>query len=199
MRRAPHILVIEDDVETRELIVEELTEHGFAVTAAAAGREGLAAMQVRSPDLVLCDVMMPGMSGFELLEELTRDGRLHDGVPFVFLTALGSREDMLRGRRLGADDYITKPIDFDLLVEVIRARCAGIARTRHRIPAALTERELEMLTWVARGKSSADIAVIAGISERTVNFHVENAMHKLGVASRVQAVVQATRGGLIRP
>lgn len=192
------ILVIEDDDETRGLIAEELNDHGFTVVTAANGTAGLALLDTEKPALVLCDVGMPGMSGHDVLAELSeRDG--HDDVPFIFLTALSSREDMLRGRRMGADDYITKPIDFDLLAEVVKSRLVRVARSQHQPQPELSRREVEVLTWAGRGKSSADIAVILAITERTVNFHIENVMRKLGVNSRVQAVVQGTRLGLIRP
>ena len=73
---------------------------------------------------------MPAMSGFELLERLIALAPRFSKMPFVFLTALTDRDNELRGRRLGADDYVTKPIDFDLLATIISARLAGVARTR---------------------------------------------------------------------
>ena len=106
----------------------------------------------------------------------------------------------MHARQLGCDDYVTKPIDFELLVAIIRHRLAGATnRTLERTDFRLTDRELEALTWAARGKSSSDIAVILRISERTVNFHMDNAMRKLGVATRIQAAVKCAMLGLIRP
>jgi FixJ family two-component response regulator len=129
------------------------------------------------PDLVLCDVGLPAMSGFELLERLIElTPRLGRHSPFVFVTALCDRGSELRGRRLGADDYVTKPIDFDILETIIKARLAGVARTEVRPkPADLSDREMEMLTWVARGKTSAQIAGMLGLAKRTVDFHLDNA------------------------
>lgn len=195
----PRLLVIEDDPETRELIVEELVEAGFVVETAADGAAGLAAMLAAPPCLVLCDISMPVRSGFDLLGDLVRTHRALDHVPFVFLTALADRDTELRGRRMGADDFVAKPIDFDLLVEIIRARLSGSPARRRQPEVPLSARELEALTWVARGKSSADAAVLMGVAERTVNFHVENAMRKLEVGSRVQAALLAARAGMIRP
>ena len=80
------------------------------------------------PDLVLSDISMPVMSGFELLERLTTRAAILK-MPFVFLTALTDRDNELKGRQLGADDYVTKPIDFDMLATIITARLAGVART----------------------------------------------------------------------
>jgi DNA-binding NarL/FixJ family response regulator len=121
-------------------------------------------------------------------------------MPFVFLTALTDRDNELKGRQLGADDYVTKPIDFDMLVAIITARLAGIARTGLWPKAiALNEREVEVLTWAARGKTSAEIAKILDLTKRTVDFHIDNARGKLGAATRTEAVLKAATGRLIEP
>ena len=160
----------------------------------------MAAILACQPDLVLCDVSMPGLSGFEVLEHLTAMAPRFSDMPFVFLTALTERESQLKGRQLGADDYVTKPIDFDMLAAIIAARLTRIARASHwRGNIGLTGREAEVLTWSARGKTSDEIARIVGLSKRTVDFHIDNARAKLGVATRIQAVVQAVTGNLIRP
>jgi len=194
------ILCIEDDRETAALIAEELIERGFDVSVAHDGREGLAAILRNMPDLVLSDISMPAMSGFEVLERLTSLEPRFSKMPFVFLTALTDRENELKGRQLGADDYVTKPIDFDLLVTIISARLAGVARSEIWPKLVqLNDREVETLTWVARGKTSAEIAQILGLTKRTIDFHLDNARTKLGAATRTQAVVKAAAGRLIEP
>ena len=106
-------------------------------------------------------------------------------MPFVFLTALTDRDNELKGRQLGADDYVTKPINFDLLTMIIESRLKAVARTGlWSKTVALNEREVEVLTWVARGKTSAEIAQILGLTKRTVDFHTDNARGKLGAATR---------------
>jgi len=194
------ILCIEDDRETAALIAEELTERGYDVALAYDGREGFASILRSMPDLVLSDISMPVMSGFDLLERLTALAPRFSGMPFVFLTALTDRDNELKGRQLGADDYVTKPIDFDLLDTKIRARLAGVARNDlwpRQID--LNDREVETLTWAARGKTSAEIAQILGLSKRTVDFHIDNARTKLGAATRVEAAIKAATGRLIEP
>jgi CheY-like chemotaxis protein len=109
------ILCIEDDRETAALIAEELVDRGFEVSIARNGQEGFVAILRDKPDLVLCDIGVPIMSGFEILERLTELAPRFGHTPFVFLTALADRNNELKGRRLGADDYVTKPIDFDVL------------------------------------------------------------------------------------
>jgi DNA-binding NarL/FixJ family response regulator len=195
------ILCIEDDRETAQLIAEELCERGFDVIVARDGQEGFVAILKGIPDLVLCDIGVPIMSGFELLERLMELApRLGGLPPFVFLTALSDREDELRARRLGADDYVTKPIDFDILETIIKARLVGVARTEIGPKLAdLNDREIETLTWVARGKTSTQIAEMLGLAKRTVDFHLDNARTKLGAATRTEAVVKAAFGRLIEP
>jgi DNA-binding response OmpR family regulator len=197
---AKKILCIEDDRETAGLIAEELAERGFEVVIAYEGHEGFIAILKGVPDLVLCDVGLPQMSGFEVLTRLNELAPRLEKVPFVFLTALSGRDDELRGRHLGADDYVTKPIDFDILESIIRARLAGVAR--NDIWPKLThlnDREAEILTWAARGKTSAQIAVMLGLAKRTIDFHLDNARAKLGARTRTEAVVKAAIGRIIEP
>jgi DNA-binding response OmpR family regulator len=194
------ILCIEDDRETAALIAEELVERGFEISIAHDGRAGLAAILKNMPDLVLSDISMPVMSGFELLERLTALEPRFAKMPFIFLTALTDRDNELKGRHLGADDYVTKPIDFEVLTTIINARLAGVARSELWPKLVqLNDREVETLTWVARGKTSAEIAQILGLTKRTVDFHIDNARTKLGAATRTQAVIKAATGRLIDP
>jgi DNA-binding response OmpR family regulator len=194
------IVCIEDDRETAALIAEELLDRGYDVTVAHDGREGLAAILKIMPDLVLSDISMPVMSGFELLERLVALVPRFSKMPFIFLTALTDRDNELKGRQLGADDYVTKPIDFDMLATIITARLNGVARTgvwSSRVE--LNEREVEVLTWAARGKTSVEIAQILGLTKRTIDFHTDNARTKLGASTRTEAAIKAATGRLIEP
>jgi DNA-binding response OmpR family regulator len=198
--RAGKILIVEDDRDTASLICEELVERGFEVQIAYDGREGLAAIMRTPPDLVLSDISLPGMSGFELLERITALEPRFGGMPFIFLTALADHHSELKGWQLGADDYLTKPVDYDVLAARLTARLNRIARQAvWPKQVTLRERELETLTWAARGKTSAEIATILGLTKRTVDFHIDKARGKLGVATRTQAVMKATSGRLISP
>ncbi len=122
------IVCIEDDRETAALIAEDLGERGFEAVLARDGQAGLKAILEATTDLVLCDISMPVMSGFEVLERLTVMAPRFQNMPFVFLTALSDRDTELKARQLGADDYVTKPIDFDLLATIIAARLTRVAR-----------------------------------------------------------------------
>jgi DNA-binding response OmpR family regulator len=194
------ILCIEDDRETAQLIVEELVERGFEVEVAHSGSEGYAAIQKSQPDLVLSDISMPVISGFEILERLTGAAPRFRNMPFIFLTALTDRDVELKARQLGADDFVTKPVDFDLLEAIISARLAGVARNEMWPKLVdMSDREVEALTWAARGKTSAEIALILGLSKRTVDFHIDNARIKLGATTRIEAAIKAATGRLIHP
>jgi DNA-binding NarL/FixJ family response regulator len=200
MEARKKILCIEDDREAAALIVEELADQGFEPIAAYDGHEGFVAILKHGPDLVLCDINMPIMSGFEVLERLIEIAPRFGRIPFVFVTAMTDRDNELRGRRLGADDYVTKPIDFEVLQTIINARLAGVARNETWPKLILlNDREIETLTWVARGKTSLQIANIIDLSKRTIDFHLDNARVKLGAATRTQAAIKAAVGRLIEP
>jgi len=198
--RIQKILSIEADRKTATAIAKELSDRGFEPSTAYDGHEGLVAILKEKPDLVLCDVDLPIMSGFEVLERLIDIAPRFGYMPFVFMTGQAGRKHELKGRQLGADDYIRKPIDFDILAAIITARLAGVARTKVWSELVkLNSREIEVLTLVARGQRSAEIAKKLGIAKRTVDFHLDNARIKLGATTRAQAVVKAVAGGVIEP
>ena len=117
--RPATLLCVEDEPDIREAIVEELVDCGFQVIEAGNGAEGLRAILDRHPDLVVCDCLMPVMSGIELLQTLRRDHPAYDDVPFIFLSAHANESDVARGKQTGAEHYLTKPIDLDFLVETV--------------------------------------------------------------------------------
>ena len=123
MSSRPKVLCIEDDAATVELLVEVLEDEGFDPIVAFDGIEGVRKFGER-PNVILCDVDMPHMSGFGVLQELRKSAGQLRNTPFLFITAYGSRESHLQARRLGCDDFLTKPLDFELLVEIIRGRLA---------------------------------------------------------------------------
>ena len=198
--RKQKILSIEANHKTATAIAKELSGRGFKLTTAHDGQEGLVAILKEKPDLVLCDIDLPIICGFEMLERLIDIAPRFGRMPFVFMTRQTDRKHELEGRQLGADDYIKKPIDFDILAAIINARLAGVARTKvWSEHVKLNSREVEVLTLVARGQRSAQIANKLGIAKRTVDFHLDNARIKLGAATRAQAVVKAAAGGVIEP
>jgi signal transduction histidine kinase len=115
------IVLIDDDEAFRGFLAEVLTEASHEVVPAGSGPAGLEAIRGRRPDLVLCDVQMPGMDGYQVLEGVRADPDLAS-VPFLFLTGLAAMDEVRSGMLLGADDYITKPVKPDDLVAAVDAR-----------------------------------------------------------------------------
>lgn len=116
------ILCIEDEDQIRQSIVEELVDEGYETFEACNGQEGIQAIVRHRPDLVLCDITMPKKTGFELLRELRSNHPELSDIPFVFLSALADRKNIIEGFQLGSDDFLTKPIDFELLSVTIKMR-----------------------------------------------------------------------------
>lgn len=115
------ILVIEDEANLREDIVELLTLEGHNVVSASDGVEGVNSALQHQPDLIICDIMMPRLDGYEVLLDL-RANSLTQFVPFIFLTAKAARDDLRTGMEMGADDYITKPFTRIDLLRAIEKR-----------------------------------------------------------------------------
>ncbi len=122
------ILVVEDEEDLREVIAEELEDAGYVIRTARNGEEGLTAILEQRPDLVLSDITMPKMNGHELLQELRDKHPTCRDIPFVYLSALADKQDVMAGLNLGADDYITKPIDFDLLLMKVQTRLRQVEK-----------------------------------------------------------------------
>ena len=201
------LLVIEDQPQMRTNLTLMLQLNGYEVAAAPDGRAGLDAVRAERPDLILCDVMMQELDGYGVLEALRQDDETA-GIPFIFLTAKGDKVEQRTGMKLGADDYLTKPVTESDLLDSVRVRLERVSalerRVRERAAAkpdfsssaplrslGLTEREAEVLLWVAQGKSSPDIAGILGISDTTAKKHVCNILEKLGLESRSAAMLRA--------
>ena len=196
------ILIIEDEPEMRRNLATVLRMEKYQPLTAENGKIGVELAQRERPDLILCDVMMPGLDGYGVLQALREDAQLAL-IPFVFLTAKGEKDDLRSGMNLGADDYLTKPVAKADLLNAIEARLR-----RHEQQArrefkpdfssyeplqclGLTPRAAEALLWVAQGKTNSDIATILGITESTVKKHLLEIFQKLGVETRSAATLRA--------
>ena len=211
------VLVVEDDRKTSSLVKLYLENAGFEVAVAFDGGQALAAARARRPDLVVLDVMIPTLDGFEVCRTL----RGESDVPVILLTARTTEPDKLRGLDIGADDYVTKPFSPRELVARVRAvlrraaprereEAAGelrfqglvldLGRREVRVdgsPVALTPNEFRMLEVLARAPgrafSRAELVERAfgwdyeGM-ERTVDAHVKNLRRKLGPGSWIETV-----------
>jgi DNA-binding NarL/FixJ family response regulator len=189
------VLVVDDDEVYRELISTVLGRAGFSTVGAADGEEAMAAARRHLPRLVVLDVRLPDVSGYEVCREL-RD-EFGDRLAIMFLS--GERTegfDLAAGLLVGADDYLVKPFSADELLARVRVRLPAREAAPPR-PSDLTKRELEVLRLLAEGLSQKEIAAELVISSKTVAAHVQHVLGKLGVHSRTQAVAQAYRRGLL--
>jgi DNA-binding response OmpR family regulator len=201
------ILIVDDTPDNLALLSDALDEVGYMVLVALDGLSALNRIQRRRPDLILLDAMMPGLDGFETCQRIKADVATAD-IPVLFMTALTDSEHVVKGFAAGGIDYVTKPIN----TEEVLARVASHLRTARILQTAraasqaqpltlndepayatlsarfqLTEREVEVLRWVACGKTNRDIGDILGLSPRTVNKHLEHVYVKLGVETRTAA------------
>ena len=115
------ILVIEDNADVRENIADILELENYTVAIAENGTIGIEKAKTVKPDLIICDIMMPGISGYEVLQQLNEDSKTA-GIPFIFLTAKSERSDIRLGMNMGADDYLTKPFEESELFNAIECR-----------------------------------------------------------------------------
>jgi DNA-binding NarL/FixJ family response regulator len=204
------ILVIDDHEPMRRNVLMMLEMEGFKTLGANNGRKGLELARKEKPDLILCDITMPEIDGYGVLQAI-RDDEQTATTPFIFLTARGEKLDVRVGMNYGADDYLSKPVGHEELLAAISARlerkrtfdeqareqlanvqfAPDFSSSAPLEKLGLTPREAEVLLWVAQGKSNADIAIIAGASEKTVKNHLTHVFEKLGVESRNAATVRA--------
>jgi two-component system, OmpR family, response regulator len=141
--KQPFVLVVDDEEHITELVAMGLGFNGFEVERVGSGRAALEAIERRRPDLVVLDVMLPDLDGFEVARRLRQSEGAATRVPVIFLTARDQTRDKVEGLRLGSDDYVTKPFSIEELVERVKAvlrRSAGFAGGEHR----LTYADLEL-------------------------------------------------------
>ena len=194
----PVMLVTEDHPEMRTFIAKTLNPY-FEIVQAENGKVALDVLRSQQVDIVISDVMMPVMDGFELLEEIKKDDRLHQ-VSLIMLTARADHEDKLYALTLGIDDYLTKPFNASEFL----ARVKNILENRIKIIREmnakgdsdlndfiqrydLVEREVEVLSLLSQRYSNPQIAEALSISRNTVKFHLKNIFLKLEITSRAEA------------
>jgi NarL family two-component system response regulator YdfI len=222
MSKRIRVMIVDDHVIIREglrLMLEEVGEEFHVVGDAADGEAALQLVGQLQPDVVLMDLRMSGMDGITAIEHMRQE---YPQVAILILTTYNEDDLMMRGLQAGACGYLLKDTSLTTLLNAIRAAARGemliqpdiMARilsytTSQRPPTPpinrpgnhntldLTERELEVLTGVARGERSKDIARHLGIAERTVRAYLTNIYTKLNVSSRTSAVTAAIRHGLL--
>ena len=191
MTTAALILIVDGDRRSRTLISRVLKRVGYSTYEAETGEEALAAAKRERPALVVLEVLLPGVSGYEVCRELKDE--FGEALPIVFVSGTRTEPgDRVAGLLVGADDYLVKPFDpNELLARVRRLLAAPLADGR--TARTLTTRELEVMSLLVDGLSQAEIVDKLFISAKTVSKHIEHILAKLGVHSRAQAVALAVR------
>lgn len=215
------VLVVDDAPDTLRMLCDALAQEGYTVLVARDGLQALDRLDVVVPDAILLDGVMPGLSGFETCQRIKAHPQ-GEAVPVIFMTGLSETADIVAGFDAGGVDYVVKPLRIEEVLArlnthvrndsaarearaavqrasdassafSVAAAAASAASAERLSHAALTPRETEVLTWLARGKTNRDIADILGMSHRTVNKHLEHIFEKLGVETRAAAAALASQ------
>jgi len=208
------ILIVDDDQTLRRALTRRLQTHGYDVVNAASGPSALKQLEQQTVDVVVSDILMPAMSGFEFCRQL----RAKPGcqlIPFIFLSCLGDVTDRVQGYGLGADDYLVKPFHCQELLAKIQAALARLERWQNALdqaaaigtedtpqgpePLPLSPAEEKVFWQVVQGFTNKEIGDNLYISPRTVQTHLSRIMTKLGFSNRSQIVRFAFEPGYTQP
>jgi FixJ family two-component response regulator len=203
MAGAPVIHIVDDDASFRTAISRLLTVSGYEVKTYDSAAGFLGAIAEARPGCILLDVQLPDLNGLQIQQELAKSSR---GWPIIFMTGHGDIPTSVRAIKAGAEDFLSKPVSKEILLEAIERALVRHAVTQQGLDqlntlrsliAALTPREAEVFALMVRGKLNKQIAHQLGTSERTVKAHRQMVMQKLQVQSFAEAVSIAERVGLL--
>ena len=193
------LLLIDDDPNLILLVKDYLEFRGYNVMTAENGREALEVLDQNVPDMIICDVMMPEMDGYALVEHIREEPKTNM-IPVLFLSAKGQSQDRVQGLKKGADVYMVKPFEPEELVAQVESslnqikrlasnRVLGIDGTPtihvpHNVE--LTPTELKVVQKVAKGMANREIAEKLNVSQRTIESHVSNMLNKTSLNNRTE-------------
>jgi DNA-binding NarL/FixJ family response regulator len=193
------LLLIDDDPNLILLVKDYLEFRGYQVTTAENGREALDMIEGQVPDMIICDVMMPEMDGYELVKHIRQDIRTNR-IPVLFLSAKGQSYDRVKGLTEGADVYMVKPFEPEELVAQVESSLNQINRWKdtrvqntEELPTIvvpsnveLTPTERRVVELVAKGMANREIADKLNVSQRTIESHVSNMLNKTNLNNRTE-------------
>lgn len=193
------LLLIDDDPNLILLVKDYLEFRGYQVITAENGREALEILEQQIPDMIICDVMMPEMDGYTLVERVRQDARTN-WIPVLFLSAKGQSQDRVKGLNTGADVYMVKPFEPEELVAQVESSLRSANRLIRRTPGGvdniqriqvpenveLTPTELKVVQLVAQGMANREIAEHLNVSQRTIESHVSNMLNKTSLHNRTE-------------
>ncbi len=215
------ILVVDDEADCQTVLAMYLESQGYRVQSATSGIEALSIFESDPPDLVISDVMMPEMDGFEFCRRLRRT-RLGQLIPFIFLSGQGEIESKVEGHSIGADDYLVKPFQSEEILAKVKAQLERSHRIHAEIvrllqnstalavepkvlpvtpptPLPLTPAEERVFWEVIQGYTNKQISHRLFISPRTVQAHLGSIFSKLHIENRAQLVKFALEKGYKPP
>ena len=194
------LLLIDDDPNLILLVKDYLEFRGYEVVTAENGREALEVLEQQTPDMIICDVMMPEMDGYSLVSTIRSDPKT-SWIPVLFLSAKGQSQDRVKGLNIGADVYMVKPFEPEELVAQVESSLkqasrliqhkdskGGDSSPKMQVPfdVELTPTELRVVQFVARGMANREIAGELNVSQRTIESHVSNMLGKTGLHNRTE-------------
>lgn len=194
------LLLIDDDPNLILLVKDYLEFRGYEVITAENGREALEILESVTPDMIICDVMMPEMDGYSLVSTIRSEPKT-SWIPVLFLSAKGQSQDRVKGLNIGADVYMVKPFEPEELVAQVESSLKQASRLiQHKdakggsdgpkiqVPfdVELTPTELRVVQYVARGMANREIADELNVSQRTIESHVSNMLGKTGLHNRTE-------------
>jgi DNA-binding NarL/FixJ family response regulator len=203
------VLVVDDDATIQLALTRRLQDQGFDVVNATSGEEALELFTTRVADVVVSDIMMPGMNGFEFCH-LLRSKPEGEMVPFIFLSSLGEVNNRVQGHLLGADDYLVKPFSAQELIAKVKGAIARsqrfhsalermVEKASNPTPLPLTPAEERVFWEVVQGFTNKQIGEHLFLSPRTVQTHLSNMLTKLNLENRAQIVRFAFEQGYRMP
>jgi DNA-binding NarL/FixJ family response regulator len=196
------LLIVDDEAKLLRAVAVDLRAEGYDVSTAASGAEALLNVAKSLPDLIISDIRMPGMDGYQLARRLRENSRTAL-IPIIFLSAKDTTADRIEGFRVGVDAYVTKPFEPDELIAIIAGILSRVERTHTEIARIigkteektsteqfidedLTEAEMRIASAVSRGLTNKDIAQEFSISVRTVEHHIGHILGKKNLNNRVE-------------
>ncbi len=194
------LLLVDDDPNLILLVTDYLKLQGYQVLTAENGIQALKIMETTTPDLILCDIKMPEMDGYNLVSKIRSD-LATQWIPVIFLSAKGQSDDRIRGLEMGADVYMLKPFEPEELVAQIKSSLSQTERLMHYSKRSmvlqdpffelsknieLTQAELKVIQLLAQGLPNKEIAERLNVGQRTIESHVSNMLSKTSFTNRTE-------------
>lgn len=203
------LLLIDDDPNLILLVQDYLEFRGYQIITATNGAEGLKALEDNTPDLIICDVMMPEMDGYGFIQQVRQNPKT-SWIPVIFLSAKSQIQDRIQGLNQGADVYLVKPFEPEELVAQVESSLSQAKRMLNyssggskvsmiQVPSniELTPTETKVVSFVSQGLSNREISQKLNVSQRTIESHVSNMLNKTNLSNRTELARWAMDNGLV--